>query len=80
MLISLILIVFFGILASLFTGLFFLFNKKNSKHLFVSLSFRVSLTLLLLCLVTFGLYTGDLGNKAPWQVTQEQLDNIDKDK
>lgn len=80
MLISLILVVFFGILVSLFTGLFFLFSKTNSKHLFFSLSFRISLTLLLICLVTFGLYTGELGNKAPWQVTQQQLDNINKDK
>lgn len=81
MLKPLIIIVFVAILISLFTGLFFLFkDQKNSRHLFLSLSFRVSLTLILLSLVTFGLINGNLGNQAPWGQKTIQSDNINKDK
>lgn len=77
----LIVIVFLAILISLFTGLFFLFkDKENSKNLFISLSFRVSLTLLLLSLITFGLFNGTLGNQAPWGQGASHSDDINKDK
>lgn len=77
----LIIIVFLAILISLFTGLFFLFkDKENSKNLFISLSFRISLTLILLSLVTFGLLSGTLGNQAPWGQGANQSDDINKDK
>jgi len=76
-----IIIVFVAILISLFTGLFFLFkDKESSKNLFLSLSFRISLTLILLSLVTFGLFNGTLGNQAPWGQTSHHSDNINKDK
>ena len=81
MLISMILIIFGAILISLFAGLFFLFqDKKNTKNLLLSLSFRVSLTLLLLILVTYGLYNGDIGNKAPWGQDTPHLNEINENK
>ena len=81
MLITLILIVFATILISLFTGLFFLFTQKeNNKHLLISLSFRVTLTLILLALVTYGLYSGQLGNKAPWAQPSATSHQINEDK
>lgn len=55
------------ILLSLTTGLFFLFKDRgNSKGTVISLGVRVSLAALLLILVAYGLYTGELGNSVPW--------------
>ena len=55
------------ILLSLTSGLFFLFKDRgNSKGTVISLGVRVSLAALLLILVAYGLYTGELGNSVPW--------------
>jgi len=85
MLITAILLVFACMLTSLFAGLYFLFfDKKNSKNLLISLSFRVCLALLLVVLLVTGFMTGQLGSKAPWSSFQSPhsqiLDNINEDK
>ena len=52
---------------SLFISLFFLFKDQGQgKRSVYSLGFRVSLAALLLILVSYGLYTGELGNTVPW--------------
>ena len=52
------------ILLSLTSGLFFLFKDRgNSKGTVISLGVRVSLAALLLILVAYGLYTGELATQ-----------------
>jgi len=54
------------IFLSLFSSLFFLFKDQGQgKRSVYSLGFRVSLAALLLILVSYGLYTGELGNTVP---------------
>ena len=63
----LIAIVIFLIFVSLFSSLFFLFKDQGQgKRSVYSLGFRVTMAALLLILVSYGLYTGELGNKVPW--------------
>jgi len=51
----------------LFSSLFFLFKDKgHGKRSVYSLGFRVSLAVLLLVLISYGLYTGELGNTVPF--------------
>ncbi|MDA8614223.1 DUF2909 family protein [Gammaproteobacteria bacterium] len=55
------------IFLSLFSSLFFLFKDKgHGKRSVYSLGFRVSLAVLLLVLISYGLYTGELGNTVPF--------------
>ena len=63
----LIAVVIILIFLSLFSSLFFLFKDQGQgKRSVYSLGFRVSLAALLLILVSYGLYTGELGNTVPW--------------
>ena len=63
----LITVVIILIFLSLFSSLFFLFKDQGrGKRSVYSLGFRVSLDALLLILVSYGLYTGELGNTVPW--------------
>ena len=63
----LITVVIILIFLSLFSSLFFLFKDQGQgKRSVYSLGFRVSLAALLLILVSYGLYTGELGNTVPW--------------
>ena len=56
------------ILLSLASSLFFLFKDQGKgKRSVYSLGVRVSLAAFLLMLVTYGLYTGELGNTVPWR-------------
>jgi hypothetical protein len=58
------------ILLSLVTSLFFLFKDQGStqsKRTVYGLGTRVSLGILLIILVIYGLYTGQLGNTPPWE-------------
>ena len=67
MLKSLIAIVIILIFISLFSSLFFLFKDQGKgKRSVYSLGLRVTLATLLLILVSYGLYTGELGNTVPW--------------
>ena len=63
----LIIIIVILILLSLSSSLFFLFKDQGAgKRSVYSLGIRVSLATMLLILVTYGLYTGELGNSVPW--------------
>ena len=63
----LITVVIILIFLSLFSSLFFLFKDQGrGKRSVYSLGLRVSLAALLLILVSYGLYTGELGNTVPW--------------
>ncbi|PMR72772.1 DUF2909 family protein [Billgrantia endophytica] len=60
---SLIAVVFLAMLASLAAGAGFLIrDDAQSRRLLVSLKIRVSLAALLLGLLFYGFYFGDLGN------------------
>ncbi|CAH0992991.1 hypothetical protein SIN8267_03130 [Sinobacterium norvegicum] len=62
-----IVIIFFLLLISLFSGLFFLLKDQgNSKRTLHSLTLRVSLTAILLGLVSYGVISGELKSQAPW--------------
>lgn len=57
------------ILLSLGSSLFFLLKDQGtteSKRTVYGLGLRVSLGILLIILITYGLYTGQLGNSVPW--------------
>ncbi len=62
-----ILVLFVLLVISLFTGFGFLIKDKGSTmRTWHSLSVRLSLMALLLGLLVYGVYTGQLGSKAPW--------------
>ena len=42
-------------------------DQGAGKRSVYSLGIRVSLAVMLLILVTYGLYTGELGNSVPWE-------------
>ena len=67
----LIVILLIGVLASLFSGLVFLFkdaDKQNSRRTLHALGVRITLAAALLLTVFYGFYTGELklGANAPW--------------
>ena len=64
-----IIVVMAAMIASLFSGLFFLFkdsDKPGSRRALRALGLRISLAVTLLLLVSYGFYTGQLGVHAPW--------------
>ncbi len=63
-----IVLLFFGVLASLSSGLYFLLNDmgSESKRTLYALGIRITLAALLLISIFYGLYTGKLGSTAPW--------------
>lgn len=68
---ALIVILLIGVLASLFTGLTFLFQdtgRPDSKRTWYALGLRVTLATALVLTISYGLYTGELkmGSNAPW--------------
>lgn len=71
-----ILIVFFALLASLASGLFFLVKDQGrSKRTLYSLGVRVTLAIILLALISYGMLSGQLKSKAPWSQNNLQLQN-----
>ena len=64
----LIVILFVAVLASLSSGLVFLFKDQtdNRRRLMYALGTRVCLAATLLALVFYGLYSGELTLGAPW--------------
>ena len=57
------------VLLSLFSSLVFLFIDKGNpkkKRIMYGLGFRVTLGAIILILITYGIFTGQLGNNAPW--------------
>lgn len=68
---AIIVILFFGLVISLFSGLAFLFNDKDKEpqarsRLWNALSVRLLLTGLLIAFLIYGVFTGQLGSNAPW--------------
>jgi len=68
---TIIVILLIGVVASLMSGLYFLFKdseKPKSRRLLHALGVRITLAALLLGTIFYGLYTGQLrmGTNAPW--------------
>ncbi len=66
-----IIVLLLGVIASLFSGLVFLFkdsDRTDSKRTLYALGIRVSLAAMLLGTIFYGFQTGELrlGTKAPW--------------
>lgn len=72
-----IVLLFIGILVSLSSGLVFLLKDIESptKRTVYALGIRISLATLLMVTIFYGLYTGQLGSNAPWDIklTKEQV-------
>lgn len=63
----LIVVVFIALLISLGSGLVFLFKDQGAtRRTWNSLSVRLGLALLLMGLIVYGTYTGQLRSHAPW--------------
>lgn len=68
---TIILVLLIGVVASLMSGLVFLFKdseKPQSRRLLHALGVRITLAALLLGTIFYGFYTGQLrmGTNAPW--------------
>lgn len=66
-----IIVLLLGVIASLFSGLVFLFkdsDRSDSKRTLYALGVRISLAAMLLGTIFYGFYTGELrlGTNAPW--------------
>jgi hypothetical protein len=72
-----IVLLFIGVLVSLSSGLIFLLKdiESPSKRTVYALGIRISLATLLMATIFYGLYTGQLGSSAPWDIklTKEQV-------
>ena len=58
-----------AVIASLTTGFYFLVKDQgetSKKRLYYALGIRVSLAMLLMGTVAYGIGTGQLGSQAPW--------------
>ncbi|UTW11132.1 twin transmembrane helix small protein [Marinobacterium rhizophilum] len=63
----LIAVLFLAILISLFCGLYFLLTDRGrSSRTVNSLFVRVAFSAVLLLVLLYGFYTGELGSNAPW--------------
>ena len=65
---TLIVILFFAVLASLTSALFFLFKDvgDDRKRTAYALGTRITLAAMLLSLVAYGVWSGQLALNAPW--------------
>ena len=64
-----IVLLFLAVLASLTSGLLFLIKdmtQDQSKRALYALGIRITLALALMGSIAFGLHTGQLGSRAPW--------------
>ena len=63
-----IVILFIGVVASLFGGLNFLVKDmgNSKKRLLYALGIRIGLAATLLAVIIYGTYSGQLSSKAPW--------------
>ena len=64
-----IVVLFIGVLVSLSSGLVFLLKDigaPESKRTVYALGVRVTLAASLLGLIVYGIYSGQLGDRAPW--------------
>lgn len=68
-----IVVLFVLVLASLTSGLWFIIkdlSASNSKRTLYALGIRITLAATLLGAIAYGLHTGQLGSRAPWDVRQ----------
>lgn len=64
---TIIVVLFFAVLASLSSGLFFLLNDdQDKKRTLWALGTRITLAALLLVAVAYGVLSGTLTMQAPW--------------
>lgn len=71
-----IVIVFIALVISLASGLYFLFKDQGTtRRTLHSLGVRVTLAGILLALLAYGIYTGQIRSKAPWdaKLRQQQM-------
>ena len=72
-----IIILFIGVVVSLTSGLVFLLKDIESptKRTVYALGIRIGLASLLMMTIFYGLYRGQLGSSAPWDIklTKEQV-------
>ena len=62
-----IVVLFIALCISLFSGLFFLFKDRGTTmRTWQSLGVRLALATALMGFLIYGVYTGQLGSKAPW--------------
>ena len=62
-----IIILFLMLVVSLFTSFTFLMKDKGgTKRTWYHLSFRLVIATILMALLFYGVYTGQLGSNAPW--------------
>ena len=64
-----IVILMLALVASLGSGFYYLMvdqGDKNKKRTFHSLGVRLSLAIALLAVITYGIATGQLGHRNPW--------------
>ena len=68
-----IVVVFVALLLSLASGLVFLLKDQGStRRTMYSLGVRVSLAIVLLGLISYGVLTGQLRSQAPWATSNQQ--------
>jgi hypothetical protein len=68
-----ILILFAGLVISLFSSLFFLLKDQGTtRRTLNSLGLRISLAAAMMALIGYGFYTGELRSKAPWDAKLRQ--------
>ncbi|MEJ6743406.1 MAG: DUF2909 domain-containing protein [Porticoccaceae bacterium] len=65
---TIIVVLFIAVVISLFSGLRFLVSDlgNSRRRLLISLGIRVTLAAMLLTAIVYGVYTGQLSSKAPW--------------
>ncbi|MFK8019009.1 MAG: DUF2909 domain-containing protein [Pseudomonadales bacterium] len=60
-------LLFIALVISLFSGLiFFIKDQGSSRRTYNSLGVRLAIAVALFAVIGYGLYTGDLGNRVPW--------------
>lgn len=74
-----IIVLLLGVIASLFSGLVFLFKdsgRSDSKRTLYALGVRISLAAMLLATIFYGFYTGELrlGTNAPWHQSEAVIE------
>jgi len=77
-----IVVLFVGIVISLFSGLAFLFkdaDKPESRRTLHALGIRITLAAALLASIAYGFYTGELrlGTNAPWHNRAQTSETTD---
>ncbi|AQA17299.1 hypothetical protein BST95_02720 [Halioglobus japonicus] len=76
MLKALIIILMLALVASLGSGFYYLMvdqGDKNKKRTFHSLGVRLTLGVALLLVIIYGIATGQLGNRNPWDAGPQPL-------